>query len=81
MTVYVEIEGPVTIITLSRPEVRNAVDHETAKALAEAFRSFESNNEFKHGMRSLKKEAVTGATRFTRGAGRHGHFEKPDAEK
>jgi len=47
MTVSIEKEGPVTIIILSRPEVRNAVDHETAKALAEAFRSFESNKEAK----------------------------------
>jgi enoyl-CoA hydratase len=47
MTVYVEKDGPVTIIILSRPEVRNAVDHETAKALAEAFRSFETNKEAK----------------------------------
>ncbi len=47
MTVYLEEEGPVTIIILSRPEVRNAVDHETAKELAEAFRAFESNKDAK----------------------------------
>jgi enoyl-CoA hydratase len=35
-------------------------------------------NEFKHGLRSLEKEARTGAARFAKGAGRHGHFEKPD---
>ena len=81
MTVYVEKEGPVTIIILSRPEVRNAVDRETAKALAEAFHSFESNNEFKHGLRSLEKEAESGAVRFTREAGRHGHFGQPDTGK
>jgi len=40
MTVYVEREGPVTLIILSRPEVRNAVDRETAQELADAFRSF-----------------------------------------
>ncbi len=38
-------------------------------------------NEFKHGLRSLKKEAVTGAARFARGAGRHGHFGQPDTGK
>ena len=37
-------------------------------------------NEFKHGRQSLEKESVTGAARFTKGAGRHGHFEKPDSE-
>ena len=36
-------------------------------------------NEFKHGLRSLEKEAVAGAVRFSKGAGRHGHFEKPDS--
>jgi hypothetical protein len=29
-------------------------------------------NEFNHGLRSLEKEAVVGATRFSAGAGRHG---------
>jgi enoyl-CoA hydratase len=38
-------------------------------------------NEFKHGLRSLEKEAGTGAARFAKGAGRHGHFEKPDMGK
>ena len=43
MTVRVEQDGPVTIVTLDRPEVRNAVDRPTADALAEAFRAFESD--------------------------------------
>ena len=34
-------------------------------------------NEFKHGLHSLEKEAGEGASRFTQGAGRHGHFDKP----
>ncbi len=38
-------------------------------------------NEFKHGLRSLEKEAGTGAVRFAKGAGRHGHFEKPNPDK
>ena len=37
-------------------------------------------NEFKHGLRSLEKESASGAVRFTKGAGRHGHFETPDGE-
>jgi enoyl-CoA hydratase len=37
-------------------------------------------NEFRHGLQSLEKEAGPGATRFARGAGRHGYFEKPDSE-
>jgi 1,4-dihydroxy-2-naphthoyl-CoA synthase len=38
-------------------------------------------NEFKHGLRSLEKEAGTGAARFAKGAGRHGHFGKPNPAK
>jgi enoyl-CoA hydratase len=43
MAVYVEKEGRVTTVILSRPEVRNAVDPPTALALAEAFRAFEAD--------------------------------------
>lgn len=43
MTVHVEKDGALTTIILSRPEVRNAVDRETAKELADAFRSFEND--------------------------------------
>ena len=39
--VRVESEGPVTTVVLSRPEVRNAVDRETADQLARAFLDFE----------------------------------------
>ncbi|MEZ4363344.1 MAG: crotonase/enoyl-CoA hydratase family protein [Kofleriaceae bacterium] len=37
-------EGPVTIVTLDRPAVRNAVDRDTAAALAAAFRAFEADD-------------------------------------
>ena len=36
-----EIEGPLAIVTIDRPDARNAVDRPTAEALAEAFRHFE----------------------------------------
>ena len=36
-----ETEGPVAIVTIDRPAVRNAVDAPTAAALAAAFRRFE----------------------------------------
>src|SRR6266536_336893 len=36
-TVLVEREGPVTVVTINRPERRNAVDGPTAAALAGAF--------------------------------------------
>ncbi|HRD77157.1 MAG TPA: crotonase/enoyl-CoA hydratase family protein [Hyphomicrobiaceae bacterium] len=43
--VLVERKGPVTTVILNRPEVRNAVDNETAEGLAEAFRAFEADEE------------------------------------
>ena len=45
MLVITERKGPVTTITINRPEVRNAVDRPTAEALSEAFRAFESDKE------------------------------------
>jgi enoyl-CoA hydratase len=43
-TVQVERRDAVTIVTIDRPEVRNAVDGPTAAALADAFRSFEADD-------------------------------------
>ncbi len=40
-TVLVDRTGAVTTITINRPEVRNAIDYPTARALADAFRAFE----------------------------------------
>jgi enoyl-CoA hydratase len=50
--------GPVTTVILSRPEVRNAVDRETAAELAEAFHRFDED-----------PEALVGVL-----YGDHGHF-------
>ena len=43
MTVHVHDEGQVRVVTIDRPEVRNAVDGLTAAALAEAFRAFDAD--------------------------------------
>ncbi len=40
----VDSDGPVTTVTIDRPEVRNAVDRATAEALAEAFRAFDADD-------------------------------------
>ncbi len=40
-TVRVDKDGPVTVVTLDRPDVRNAVDAATARALHAAFVAFE----------------------------------------
>jgi enoyl-CoA hydratase len=39
--VRVERDGPVTVVTIDRPERRNAVDGPAAAALADAFRAFD----------------------------------------
>lgn len=58
MPVTVECNGPVTTVVLSRPEARNAVDRQTAEALAEAFKAFDAD-----------PEALVGVF-----FGDHGHF-------
>ena len=45
MTVTTADDGPVTIVTIDRPEVRNSVDRPTAAALAEAFTTFEADDD------------------------------------
>lgn len=54
MTVGYEVERPVVVVTIDRPEVRNAVDAETADALADCFRRFEEDA-------SLSVAVLTGA--------------------
>jgi enoyl-CoA hydratase len=44
MTVVVEREGPITIVSIDRPSRRNAVDRVTASALADAFRAFDADD-------------------------------------
>ena len=43
MSVSVDQQGRITVITLQRPEARNAVDGPTALALAEAFQAFDQD--------------------------------------
>jgi enoyl-CoA hydratase len=42
--VHVRREGPVTVVTVDRPQVRNAVDRRTADALEGAFRAFDADD-------------------------------------
>ncbi len=48
--VRVEKSGPITIVILDRPEVKNAVDAETAAALGDAFLEFERDSDAKVGV-------------------------------
>ncbi|HYM67858.1 MAG TPA: crotonase/enoyl-CoA hydratase family protein [Patescibacteria group bacterium] len=43
MNLDVQTEGAVMTVTITRPEVRNAVDPPTARELADAFREFDNN--------------------------------------
>jgi enoyl-CoA hydratase len=62
MTVRFEPEGSVVTITIDRPEVANAIDAETAAALAAAMRRFDADA-------SLHVAVLTGANRtFCAGA-------------
>jgi enoyl-CoA hydratase len=54
MTVRFDVDGPVAVVTIDRPSVRNAVDGPTARALADAFRRFD-------GDESLAAAVLTGA--------------------
>jgi enoyl-CoA hydratase len=40
----VETDGPVVVVTIDRPERRNAVDWKTAEALIETFSSFDTDD-------------------------------------
>jgi enoyl-CoA hydratase len=44
MSVDVVKEGPIVVVTINRPERRNAVDRGAAHGLAEAFRAFEADD-------------------------------------
>jgi len=50
MSVAIEKDGPIWTVILSRPEARNAVNPETAQALAEAFRRFDADDDAKVGV-------------------------------
>jgi len=45
--VNTELIGTTFVVAINRPEVRNAVNGAVAAALAEAFRSFEENDDAK----------------------------------
>lgn len=50
MSVRIERAGQVTTVILDRPAVRNAVDRDTAQALADAFRAFDADGEARVGV-------------------------------
>ncbi|MCG8315102.1 MAG: crotonase/enoyl-CoA hydratase family protein [Pseudomonadales bacterium] len=61
MSVTLEEQGSVAIITINRPDAKNAVDLATAEQLADAFRTFEDNQ-------SHHVAILTGKNTFCAGA-------------
>ena len=53
-SVRYETDGPVAVVTIDRPAVRNAVDRPTSEALADAFRRFDGDD-------ALAAAVLTGA--------------------
>jgi enoyl-CoA hydratase len=44
MTIHYEVAGPVAVVTMDRPERRNAVDRDHADQLADSFRRFDTDD-------------------------------------
>ncbi len=73
MSIKIEKQGATTIITIARPEARNAVNFETAQALAAAWQQFEADDDALVGVFCGEetgfcagydlKEVATGSTR------------------
>lgn len=45
MTVHYDRDGPVAVVTVDRPDRRNAIDHATSEALGDAFDRFEHEDD------------------------------------
>ena len=67
-TVRVEHDGPVTIVSIDRPEARNAVDGPTSVLLADAFRAFDKDDD------TLGRGAHRRRRHVLRGRGPEGHL-------
>ena len=62
MTVHYETDGAITIVTLDRPEVANAIDRDTAQELIDIFERFDADPE-------MNVAIITGANgKFCAGA-------------
>jgi enoyl-CoA hydratase len=44
VTVRYEVEGEIAVVTIDRPEARNAINGETASALVESFQKFDADD-------------------------------------
>ena len=72
MAVRYEVDGPIAVVTLDRPDVANAIDRPTAEELADAFRRFDRDE-------ALSVAVLTGANgRFCAGADLKAMREAPE---
>jgi enoyl-CoA hydratase len=75
--VRMERDGPVAVVTIDRPERRNAVDRAAADALAGAFR--DADHELRRSQATLAAGGtVARAAGFAAGQGRHGGAVPPN---
>lgn len=86
--VHLEVDGPVAIVTIDRPEVRNAIDRPTAEAISEAWDEVDGRVEiraavltgsggfFSAGM-DLKAFSATKERPISEARGAFGIVEKP----
>ena len=50
MSIEFKVDGGVAIITLNRPEARNAIDGATSQAVSDAIKTIESDNTIRTGV-------------------------------
>ena len=75
MTVVVTHQKRTQIIAIERPRSRNAVDGPTAESLANAFRSFDQDDQYEVAiLTGTQGTFCAGAKKFASGNGRHGSF-------
>ena len=80
MTLRIERTPPVTTVVIARPDVRNAVDRDTAQALADAFRAVDADDDIAVGVLSGEHgQFCAGADLRAIAAGRPNRFE-PDGD-
>ena len=63
--VETEHDGEIFLVSIARPEKRNAVDAETAKELADAFRHFEIDDESSVGGFDQENDTYASSTART----------------
>ena len=78
--VRVERDGAVTVVTIARPEARNAVDRETAEALAAAFRAFEADADARVAVLRGEGGSFCAGADLTRVAAGEGNRVEPDGD-